>query len=127
MSGIWYNQFGSKMQIILLENEELIGFYLNCTPGSKAAREKLTGFVRKDEHASRFGFTVDFQVSKEKLHCFVGVLLVMVKLCNLLVIVLDSCLRICCSVSVAKILDPHSASAILGEYSGTEELSKKIK
>ena len=125
MSGIWYNQFGSKMQIILLENGELIGFY--CTPGSKAAREKLTGFVGKDEHASRFGFTVDFQVSKEKLHCFAGVLLVMVKLSNLLVIVLDSCLRICCSVSVAKILDPHSASAILGEYSGTKELSKKIK
>ena len=31
----------------------------------------------------------------------------MVKLCNLLVIVLDSCLRIFCSVSVTKILDPH--------------------
>nr|XP_058969905.1 fibropellin-1-like isoform X1 [Pocillopora verrucosa]XP_058969912.1 fibropellin-1-like isoform X1 [Pocillopora verrucosa]XP_058969918.1 fibropellin-1-like isoform X1 [Pocillopora verrucosa]XP_058969923.1 fibropellin-1-like isoform X1 [Pocillopora verrucosa] len=61
LSGIWYNQFGSKMQIILLENGELIGFYVNCTPGSKAAREKLTGFVGKDEHASRFGFTVDFQ------------------------------------------------------------------
>ena len=51
----------------------------------------------------------------------------MVKICNLLVIVLDSCLRICCSVSVSKILDPHSASTLLGEYSGTEELSEKIE
>ena len=115
------------MQIIQLENGELIGFYFHCTPGSKPARGKLAGFVQKDEHASRFCFTADFHVSKEKLHCLAGVLLVMVKLCNLLVIVLDSCLRICCSVSVAKILDPHSASAILGEYSGTKELSKKIK
>ena len=58
------------MQIIQLENGELIGFYLNCTPGSNAARAKLTGFVGKDEHASRFGFTVLFQVNKKKLHCF---------------------------------------------------------
>ena len=41
-----------------------MGFYFNCTPGTKPAKEKLTGFVGKDEHASRFGFTVDFQVSK---------------------------------------------------------------
>ena len=45
-----------------------MGFY--CTPGTKPAKEKLTGFVGKDEHASRFGFTVLFQVNKKKLHCF---------------------------------------------------------
>ncbi|CAH3160317.1 unnamed protein product [Pocillopora meandrina] len=61
LSGIWYNQFGSKMQIIQLEDGELMGFYLNCAPGSKPAKENLTGFVGKDEHASRFGFTVLFQ------------------------------------------------------------------
>lgn len=60
LSGTWYNQSGSMMQIIQSENGELIGCYHNCAPGSTPAKEKLSGSVGKEEHASQFGFTVNF-------------------------------------------------------------------
>lgn len=70
MSGTWFNELGSVMDLTQSENGELSGVYHNNAPDSSQVEEKVVGSMGKGVPAT-FGFTVNFEVSqKNVIHFF---------------------------------------------------------
>lgn len=63
VSGIWYNELGSSMEIIQSDSGGLTGRYINQAPDSPALNEGLVGSIGKGVPAT-LGFVVNFEDGK---------------------------------------------------------------
>ena len=63
MSGIWYNQLGSSMELTQSEDGVLGGVYCNRAPNSSTDKEKLIGSMGAGVPAT-LGFVVNYEVSQ---------------------------------------------------------------
>ena len=63
VSGTWYNQLGSKMELTQSEDGVLGGVYSNQAPDSSTDKEKLVGSMGTGVPAT-LGFVVNFEVSQ---------------------------------------------------------------